>query len=214
MPLAANTANVQILVDDSKRVLAKLILHQDTAGDESDVLKVNVATLANRTLILNSNNAAIAGRSFLVGEKITGNTSGAVGYVLTHDPVAQKIRIVVDSGTFSGTEVVNGAGGFFETLLSITTPTYLLDIDEVWYSVTGTAKVELAFDDNGTKKPFLHLAGTGTYSRNTFSTKIPNNSAVPNGNLYVSTYGVGAKGGYCLLVELRKQAGFAPRPVY
>jgi hypothetical protein len=221
MALTANTANVQFLADDARHTLVKLILHQDTAGDEADVLKVNVSTLVGRTLILNTTAVALPSYStFVPGEKLTGGTSGTTAYVCQWIPstatVNGAITVTSNSAAFTNGETVTGEKSGLSVVLTAagtTVPTYLIDIESVWFSVTGTGKVELAFDDAGTKKPVLHLNGTGYYGRNQLSSAFPNIMAVPNGNLYISTYGVPAKGGYCLIVDLRKQAGFAPRPV-
>lgn len=221
MPLAANTANVHILVDDARRTVVKLWLHQDTAGDEADVLKVNVATLAARTLILATTNVATQQSGFVPGEQVTGGTSGATAFVVFWTPSSLAangaLTVTSNSAAFTNGETITGAVSGHSAVLAnpaTTVPTYVLDITSIWYSISAGAKVDLVYDDGGTKRPILPLFGNGYYGKNDFGVKVPNNTAVPNGNLYVSTYGVGAKGGYSIIVELKKVKGFAPRPVY
>lgn len=220
MALSANTANVQILEDNSTTTVVKMWLHQQTAGDEADVLKVNTATLVGRTIQLQTSNGAPGQSGFQLGEKVTGGTSGAVGYVLSWErPSATangQLSVVVDSGTFQTSEVISGTQvpTYAPTILNITTPVYMVHIRSISYSVNGTAKVELAFDDSGTKRPAVILSGSGYIGANELPSRIPNTAAVPNGNLYVSTYGVGNLGGYTVIVELRKGTGFASRPGY
>lgn len=216
MSLSANTANVTILVDDDRHTIAKIWTFQETAGDESSVLKVNASTLVARTLILTTPNTATPSFDFMPGEIVTGNTSGATGYIVESTPLSQTVIIGILTGTFSNTEIITGAESNCSiTLNTITVPAYVLSIDQVWFDIPDSVVVGLEFDNNGTPTTVLPLTDQGIYGRAEFwnGLKINNLFNPSNGNLYVSTYGLGAKQAYSVVVELHKDKGFAQRPM-
>lgn len=216
MPLAANTANVAILHEDSNHARVSMWLYQNTAGDESDVLKVNTATLTSRLVTLNFTAAA---KNYLQGEQVSGNTSAAVGFVRDYQQLTGKLNVVMSSGVFQNGDLVTGAtSGETAVINTITTPTYVVDVDSVWYSVLSPALVALEWGNSTPSfASFAMLSGNGFLTKQNLPGRfassvsgLPN----PNGNIYISTYGVGAKGGYHIIIDLHKAAGFSQRPVY
>jgi hypothetical protein len=138
----------------------------------------------------------------------------------TTAPITGKLNAVISSGVFQNEVVTGATTGETLTVTSITVPTYVVDVSQIWYSVSGTAVVGLQW---GNSTPafasFAMLAGTGALTKNVmpgrfapsaFVAALPN----PNGNIYLSTYGVAAKGTYHIILDLHKQAGFSQRPVY
>lgn len=222
MALANTVAINQVLEDGSSRVMTKHIYHANTAVQEADVLKVNVATLSSRTLILNTTNAAagMVQYGFVPGEMVTGNTSNAHGFVIGWVPPVGAnggiLTVMVANGTFSGTEQVTGDR--MKTtmpLASVTDPTHLIHIESIWWSVQGTGKVEVEWGGAGsTYKTAMVLAGEGYWGDNALNGIISNDIASPNGNVYVSTHGLAAGGGYSLILRFQKGAGFAQHPIY
>jgi len=212
--LSSNTANVIILEDTTQIVSARLFLHQASTGDESSVLKINASALNYRTLLLQMSGIT----PYWVGEKLVGNTSGAVGYVVDNPGGSNVVTITVESGTFQAAEPLRSEIQKVNTftISTITTPAYRLDLQSVWFSISGTAKVGVEFANGSAFGTALLLAGTGYYGRNELQAKLPANSIIPsaNGNLYISTYGVANLGGYSLTIELKKSSGYAGRPQY
>jgi hypothetical protein len=160
---------------------------------------------------------------FVPGEPLTGLTSGAIGYVRDWNPSIGRLNVVVDSGTFAAAETVQG-NTFNNSIIvaSIIVPTYVVDVTSVTYSVTGAnAKVALEWANSSASVTMTTLSGSGYIGRNNnnnlsmrFTLAQVPALTNPNGNIYISTYGIPAKGGYSVLLELRKAAGFAQRPVY
>jgi hypothetical protein len=221
MPLTANTTVTQVLLDTAQRLVLKVAHHQHTAGDLSNVLLVNTATLAFRTYVLNTANTAIEpGYTFVPGEQVVGATSNAHGYVVSWKPPASvaggngALAVTVESGVFQAEDVTGTLLNRTIAVTSVTTPTRLLSIAGVTWNVQSPAKVELAWGDGASYKTALILSGTGYMGKNEFPIDITNDATAPNGNLFMNTYGVGALGGFSLILDLRKHAGFAARPVY
>jgi hypothetical protein len=224
--LAANTTIIQILKDTPTEVVARLFLHQDTAGDESSVLKINCETLAYRTFVLTQNNSSRPLPNLWPGEKLVGNTSGAIGYVV-EQPAANQILITNVTGTFTNTEIVYGTRFSPNVAIQLSantiTPARLLSIKSASWCVTSNnqqteAKVGLEFANATVFFTALMVNETGEFGEGYSGwakTKIapPSTLTSPNGNLYVSTYSVSGKGGYHIFVELRKEQGFAAGPV-
>jgi hypothetical protein len=129
-----------------------------------------------------------------------------------------KLTVIVNSGVFTN-EVVTGAiSGETLTVTSITTPTYVVDVSSIWYSVSSGAMVGLEWGNSTPSfASFTMLSGNGFLSKQNLPCRFApavTGPASPNGNLYVSTYGVGIKGGYHIVLDLHKEAGFSQRPVY
>jgi hypothetical protein len=221
--LTANTTIVQILKDTPTEVVARLFLHQNPAGDESSVLKINCETLSYRTFVLVHNQARVAGLQ--AGDKVIGATSGAVGYVV-EQPAANQVLVTNVTGAFSAAEVVNGTrstpNATFTTSSAVVTPARLLSIRSASWMLTSNnqqveAKAGLEFANSTVFSTALMLSEVGDFGEAASGwakTKIFPLPVNPNGNLYVSTYGIPANGGYHIFVELRKEQGFAPVPQY
>lgn len=224
MPLSANTANVVTLAETAQDLRVSMWLYQVTAGDESDVLKINVATLSYRTLTFNANtNTALmptGPMQFVAGEQVIGGTSGAVAYVRDWNATTGKLVVTaVSNGTFSGTEVVTGQYyGKSITLTSITTPTYVLELNSIWFSISAGASVGLQWGNTTPSyATFAMLAGTGYRTKQSLTSMSmnPTNSSAlvnPNGNLYISTYGIPNKGTYWIEALFKKTQGFSGIP--
>lgn len=218
--LAANSVNVQILSDSTSKTVVKLTYFQKTAGDENSQLKVNVATLVGRTLILTTSNVDTPGAGFLPGEKLTQNSNSAIGHVLSYKSATAaangSLTLVIDNDGFaitnSTTGNIVGAYGFSANVVAVTNPTYLLDIVSVRYAITPASNVAVAleFANSSAQTAAVVLSGSGYIGKNELPTSIHNKVASTDGNLYVSTAGIPVNGGYTLIVELRKSQGFAP----
>lgn len=218
MALSANTALIQVLEDSTKKTVVKLTYHAQVAADEADVLKVNVATLSNRTQTLKTGNTTFNGLAFVPDELVTANGgSGATGRVLNWDRATGNLDVVlVGANNFAGTDTIFGARVNPTTiaLTAVFSPTYLLSIESMNWNVVGPGKIEVEWGNSSAFLTAATLAGSGYYGKNMFGPPIPNNIASPNGNLYISTHGNPAKGGYTLVIELRKDAGFSSRSNY
>lgn len=222
MAFTANTTFYQVLEDNANYAVLKFGAFNTAAGNtESDVLKVNTANLTCRTVGLVTSNATLTGKGvgFTPGEQITGNTSGAIGYVTHWEPAANTLYVVYAPGSaaFSATENVDSS--MLKTriqLASITTPVYKVSVRSIWWNVAGTGMVELEWLGNSIYNPIITLTGSGYFGENALPTLIPNNAADPVtvGNIYASTFGLPASGSYTVVLELAKLNGYAQRPVY
>lgn len=218
--LSANSTVVQVLKDTAQVVVARLFFHATPANDESSVLKINCETLSYRTLTLT--HAAVTNGPFQAGEKLVGATSGAIAYFVERS-TANQILVTQVTGTFSNTEVVNGTRNPNTTVTmsaNTITPARLLSLKSVHWAIVSNnqnveAKVGLEFANATVFQTALMCSETGEIGEH-FSgwvkTKILPTVVSPNGNLYISTYGLPDKGGYEIQVELRKEQGFAEIP--
>lgn len=217
MALSANSVFSQVLEDTPAYAVIELGYHPESAADETDVLKVNTASLVGRTVALKTDTKPAGGVGFTPGEQITGNTSGAIAYVTSWQPGANTLYAVYAPGSeeFSGTENVDGQ--MIKTrvqLTSVVVPTYIVDIRSIWYDVHG-GKVELEWGDGAGFKTIITLSGQGYFGKNALGTSLRNNASAPNGNIYITTHGLPAHtGGYSIVLELAKRDGYAQRPVY
>lgn len=225
MPLTANTATIEILDEDTSRVVVKLMTYK-TLGDESDVLKVNAASLLGITTMLVSNtvNRSLLGwPPFVQGEEIVGATSGARGWAGDWQQEGANSILSVTYTTagatkFNGTEVVGANTTYANTrvsrvmtLIAVVEPAHYLDIDGITWSITanGTAARSVEIGFQGTSNTtVLILAGSGYMGKNNLPAKIKNNVAGANGSILVSTHGFAAGDSYTIILELRKRSGF------
>lgn len=212
MALTTTVAFEQILEDTATKTLVNLTYHANTAVNETDVLKVNASALTGRVVTLVT--ATVPTKAFRLGELVT-SSGGATGHVYGWVPGA--LTVVIESGTFASPQVVTGAfQGAAITISSVTVASeYLLEIRSVQWMIAGISKVELTWRGNSVYSPALTLAGNGYLGPNQLSGLIiPNRAAtVRDGNVYVSTHGAAAGGGYTILLELRKGAGFAQKSI-
>lgn len=218
-----NTANsVQILSDSATRTVVKCIYFTDNATEETNVLKVNVETLAYRTFttVLQSRVPVRAGQT------IHGATSNATAIVSEWDASTNTVVVSQFSGNtaFAQNEVLTFTYGnttiaTANTVASASafgTPTRILDITSVWYSVGLDMTVQLGFGGNNGSAyvaPSMFLAGSGYFGKNALPTQVTNDATAPTGNFYISSSigdGNAVHAGYTIIVEFRKRQGFAP----
>lgn len=232
MPLSANTATVEILDEDTSRVVVKLMHYRSAVGDESDVLKVNAASLLGITTLLISNtvNRSLLGwPPFVQGEEIVGATSGARGWAGDWQQEGANSILSVTYTTagatkFGATEVVGANTTYANTrvsrvmtLIAVVEPAHYLDIDGITWSVSQPSgnstsvaaprTVEVGFAGTANTTVAV-LAGNGYMGKNNLPAKIKNTVTGANGSILVSTHGFGAGDSYTIILELRKRSGF------
>lgn len=216
-----NTANsVQILSDSATRTVVKCIYFTSDATEETNVLKVNVETLAYRTFTT----VLQARVPVRAGQTITGATSNATAIVSEWNASTNTIVFTNFSGNtaFAQNEVLTftygnstiAAANTVASASAFGTPTRILDITSVWYSVDTDMTVQLGFGgDNGSPyvAPAMFLTGSGYFGKNALPAQVLNDATSPTGNFYISSAVQGSsKGGYTVIVEFRKRQGFAP----
>ena len=78
MAITSGTANVQILIDTSSRLVARFLYFTSNGANETDSLKINVATLSSRAFSL-----VVANSNVYVqpGAVVVGSTSNAQAVV-------------------------------------------------------------------------------------------------------------------------------------
>jgi hypothetical protein len=217
--LSANANSVLILSESSDHLTLRLFFYQNTAGDQSSNLVVNGESLLFRTQILHYNNAAAR---FVASDLITGSLSGAVATVCYGEILGGSNTIVVTEITgntagFENNDVVTGnrEGSGTATVTAVTSPRRVLSIDSVLWSVNGpNASVGLECSNGSAFDTSFMLSGQGYYGRNELDAPIPPTLSDSNGNLYISTYNIPAKGGYSITLTLRKTQGYASPPGY
>lgn len=216
MALTGN-ANVviQTLNDNALRYTAKLLYHTANGTQESDALKVNVATLTGKVFSIDTN-TVVVGYGFAPGETVTGETSNATAVVLDWSG-GNILRLVNATGIFEAGENII-AGRFNTTIVanSINIGTYRTAIRGlIWDIHTVGAKVELAWGNSSAKVAAMTLSGQGSIGgKYQFPTIITNDVPATDGNLYLSTFGLAANSGYTLIVELSKGEGFGQPPIH
>lgn len=217
-----NTANsVQILSDSAARTVVKCIYFTSNATEETNVLKVNVETLAYRTFttVLQSRPAVRAGQT------VTGGTSNATAIVSEWDAATNTVLVTQFSGNtaFAQNEVLTFTYGNTTIATANTvasgsafgSPTRIIDITSVWYSVDADMAVQLGFGGNNGSAyvaPSMFLTGSGYFGKNALPAQVPNDATAPTGNFYISTAMEDSQkvGGYTVIVEFRKRQGYAP----
>lgn len=209
--LTANSATVQILEETASLLGVRLLLHQNTAGDESSVLKVNVETLTSRTFALTLDTSQ---PNFILGETLVGATSNARAEIvdIRHTSNTVIVTDLTGNTAFSSSEVVTGTrSARSANTTAFTVPARTLEIIGAEWSCDGNTKIGVEFANSSAFSTALMLCGNGYMGSNQQPMKVgpPATLTAPNGNIYISTYSVPAKGGYTLLLRLRKSAGFA-----
>lgn len=222
MALSANTDIIQILEDSPDSATVLLMHHTTTASQETDALKINVATLEGRVLTLVTSNVTPGQADFIPGETVTADPSGAEGYVLSWTPSSLtangSLVVGIVSGAFANGDTVTGARyGAEVEVVDTVVPDYTMHITGAWWTLSPGARVELEWKGNTVfSTALLLMSETGSLSKNQMeSTTILNRAESPrDGNLYLTTLGLTANSGYSILLELRKGEGFASRPGY
>ena|SRR5579872_7120916 len=225
---ANSNSNVQTLKDTADTLIIRCWYYSNNATDESDVQKVNVETLNYRVFQLNTTGAKtnVNQNKFIPGELLTSNTSNSQMYVVEWLPSSNALIVVSavvggDCANLANGESVSGKLSNSNIIVgntsvnAVSIPARLLELESIQWSVTPNTSVELEWKGNGAYTTAGIFTESGYNGRNALQTEIINNSAVvQDGNLYISTHNIGTKGSYTLLLELRKTAGFAQRPVY
>jgi len=234
MPFSANSFAVEILRDTHTTLLAKVSHWNVGTTDQASNLAINVATLQYRTMLLTGALASPTRPISLIPGEIVTAADGCVGYVSQHwTPNATHFiaRIILANSQveFSNNDVLTGDrsnNAFTVGAAGAVSEQAILGLVSAWWSVTGAAatSVGVEFDNANTSltDEAIRVAGSGYFGKNqlpelilpAFATRTVNSSIGATGNIDVSTYGVAAKGGYTLVLEFRKVAGFAGRPVY
>lgn len=217
MPYTANTATIQILDDSSSHVIAKLHMYQHSAGNETDVLKINVNALTGRTQTLTIDDGT-RDAVFHIGETVTDIANATcIGYVShwkfptlslvlanSASPVGNSVTLL---GTRGGTVLVKGDGASMDTAR--------LSLRSLTWSVTGNTLTRTILQWEGNPNTEILAVGTGTgyIGRNTLGTTIPNDANAATGSILVSTLNMPALSGYTLILECAKVLGFETRPI-
>lgn len=234
MALSANTQVVEILRDTHTTLLTKVSYYSAGTSDQASNLVINVATLQFRTMILTGTLAnPTAPISLIPGEVVTA-VDGCAGYVVQHwtpntTHFIARVMLANSAAQFSNNDVLTGDrsnNAFTVGAAGAVSEQAILGLAAAWWSVTGAAatSVGIEFDNANTSltDEAVRVAGTGYFGKNNLpelilpalATRTVNSSIGATGNIDISTYGIAAKGGYTLVLEFRKVAGFAGRPVY
>ena len=228
MAYSANTVITDILRDSASLLLVKCLYFGTGTTDEASSLKVNVNTLVGRTMTLTGTLAAPTRPiSFIPGELVTAG-DGTTGYVCQHwtPNTTHFITQIVLSNSqvqFSNNDVLTGdrSNSVFTigAAGAAADPAHMSLLSAVW-SVCGGAATSVSVEWDNANNTFtdeaIRFSSSGWFSKQnlTESIKSAHRANGATGNIKVSTYGVGAKGGYSLILEFRKEHGFAQRPIY
>jgi hypothetical protein len=217
LPYTSNTATIQILDDSSSHVVAKLHLYQHSAGNESDVLKINVNALVGRTQTLTIDDGSRTA-VFHQGETVTDVANATcIGYV-SHWKYPKLSLVLANSaspvdnsatllGTRGGSVLVKGDGAAMDPAL--------LSLRSLTWSVIGntTSRVALQWEGSPNTEIIAVGPGSGYIGRNTLGTTIPNDATSPTGSISVSPLSMPALSSYTLILECAKVKGFETRPI-
>jgi len=218
MPITADTAVTQILIDTPTRVVGKFLYYSVSGTTHLDVMKINVGALSYGV-----HKVVITTRPDVRrGAVMVGSSSGASSIVV--DWLASSNTVVVGELT-EATSYTNGetltftGGGGDDTVTAtanaataFTTPDRNLDITSVWYSVSPTMVVELGFASStgAANTTSLILSGSGYFGKNALPLQLDNpTTTTPTGNFFIGAPVVPAKTAYSIIVEFRKTEGFA-----
>jgi hypothetical protein len=228
MAQSANAnSNVLVVKDTADTLIVRAWYFSNNATDEVDALKVNVETLQYRTFQVNiaGGVANVNQNKFVPGELLTSNTSTTLAYVVEYLPAANALLVVASTPSGNLATLANGEqlkGSLSNSTIiagnssvnAVTIPSRLLDLESMVWSVTA-GSVELEWKGNAVYTTAALLAGSGYTGKNALQAEITNDAtSVVDGNLYISTHGINAKGSYTVELELRKVQGFAERNTY
>ena len=219
--LTANANSIQFVSEDATHVTVVLLLHQASAGNENSVMKINASNLqyATETLTINPGTARFVPGDFIHANAAGSNASGYVCYNINANTIV--VTKVTGNTAFAIDDVITGnreQDGVANVTHVVSGP-YQLNIDNITWSITDDtngpeAKVGLEFANTSNTQTAYFLSDSGNYGRNQFDEPIAPNVVAGNGNLYVSTYGMPAGGGYAINIRLRKYLGYASVPIY
>lgn len=232
MALTANTFGTEILKDSSSTLLIRASYWSVGNTDQVSNLALNVSTLSGRTMTITGvladpNNPV----SFIPGEALLAQDNAA-GYVLqTWSPNATHfVASVLLSNSqvqFSNNDVITGArsnNAFTVGADGAVSDQVILALTGATWSIPSTTSVGVEFVNANTSltDEAIRVSGSGFFGKNALpftilpaaATRSVNSSIRTTGDIAISTYGIGAKGGYTLILEFRKQSGFAQQPIY
>jgi hypothetical protein len=196
--ITANTLNTLILHRSTTHAVVQgtLVVNGAFAGLANAAL-VNAIAIPGATMTLTTNGANAA--NFAVGDVLTGNTSAAVGTILSIEEDEDVYTIVVEmtSGTFGGTEVVDSDSEEFETVDTATNNAKVA-VESIEWATSGT--VELSYANN---EPIAAFTGAGK-SHHTWVKR----GADADPNVLLTTRGVASNGAATVIVTVRKLAGY------
>lgn len=228
MAITSGTANVQILIDTSSRLVARFLYFTSNGANETDSLKINVATLSSKAFSLVVANSKV---NVLPGALVVGATSNAHAIVSEWNKAVNTAVITNLTGNTAFADNETLTFTFGNTTLgtcnsksssAFLTPARNLDITSVWYSISAGMTVELGFGGAHANSlpyvaPSMLLSGAGYFGKNALPAQLDNPVLNPTGNFYISTYNDGAVSNtlsYTVITEFRKTAGFVAVPGY
>lgn len=217
----ANTNTTVILVDTASRAVVKDVLYMTGANDQSARLVVNCDVLQGRTMILTGIlGTPLAPLGLISGEVVTAQDAvvGYVGQQWTPNTTHKVIEVILASSAapFSNNDVLTGDrsnNAFTVAAGGAVSVTPKVSIIGAWWSVNGSPNTSISVEFVGADCAFT-ASGTGWFGKGNLPEAITSVGASANGNISVSTYGILAKGGYTLVLDLRKEQGFGQRPIY
>lgn len=220
MPLAANTATVQILDDNASHVVAKFQFFQHTANatsHEASVEKINCNALVCRTMTFTGTTDA---PPLWPGDQVTQVSNTAItGTVASWRGNNATIVLGTPGALFANSEVVQFSRGTTNTYTwTLTSAGAVLDTPElalrqIEWSVAGNTATRVALEWAGNPNTEIVQVGTGGgyWGKNALATNIPNNANAATGHVNISTYSTPALSGYTIIAEFAKVKGFAPQ---
>ena len=223
MAITSGTANVHILTESAQHATVRCLYYTSNGTDESDVLKVNTATLTHKTVALTTANRT---GIFQPGDTVTCASSGKTAQIVEWRRSANTIVVTNASGSFTDgenltTTITNSTAALASSNASLNLVRELA-IRSIWYSIDPDMTVELAFKggnlDAGSSQPIIPavlLSGSGYFGKNALAGQIISNAqgigTSADGSFYISTYTTSsAKAAYTVIVDLVKLRGYAP----
>lgn len=215
----ANTNTTVILVDTASRAVVKDVLYMTSASDQSARLVVNCNALQGRTMLLTGTCASPSSPIGLIpGEALT-SVAGVIGYVgqqWTPNTTHKIVEVVLanSAAQFANGNVLTGdrSNNAF-TIATAASVTPKVSIIGAWWSINGSPNTSISVEFANADCAFT-ASGTGWFGKGNIPEAIKSGAAGATGDITVSTYGIIAKGGYTLVLDLRKEAGFGQRPIY
>jgi len=228
MALAANSMFRQILKDTSNRGSVVWGFHSANGENQSTQLAIEPGlfpknSVINFTIVDWTNPTAISG-SFVPGELVTWDGGNGSAYVAGWTPATNTLLTILKSGLLPNisdplvnTTIVGNLIKSSATITAAETPKQEFDVVSLSWNVTGSAKVELGWilGVEPTTNGYFTLAGTGYLGRNELPAFIRSpNSEANLCYLYATTHGMTAGGGYTIVAEIKKRAGWGEFPIY
>jgi len=215
----------------------KFLRYDSSANDEVSVQKVNCEALLYRTFIVIPSQYNYDTIGFPPGVLIqsANATSNTTAYVC--DTFANGALLVtqVANSTVTGNAINASAfvvGDIYTcprtgvnaslTVSSVVTPARLIDIESIWYSISGAGTI-VGLEWSGTNSSGnvfattakLLTEGNGYYGRNELQMEIVASAAAnTDGSIYISSYNMTSGGAYDITLEIRKSVGFAQPQIY